>query len=188
MIIANKEAAIQKAIFNVLPECDSFSIMELKNNVLTEKSILDDGKEEEDKSRQFIYAGYDSENELIGFAIPGDQAGFQDIISAMFGYDAVQQTIIGFEVLESKETPGLGDKIFKDAEFKNNFIRLETKPEVLFAKKGEKVKENEVEGITGATISSKAVVELLKNNLNMWQSRIDDYMESKEKNTKKINE
>jgi electron transport complex protein RnfG len=32
----------------------------------------------------------------------------------LFGYDPEQQKIVGFYVLESKETPGIGDKIEKD--------------------------------------------------------------------------
>ena len=61
---------------------------------------------------------------MIGFAIPGSEPGFQDIIGALYGYEANGQTIIGFEVLESKETPGLGDKIFKDPDFQTNFTAL----------------------------------------------------------------
>ncbi len=83
----------------------------------------------------------------------------------MIGYDAVKKSIIGYEVLDSKETPGLGDKIFKDEAFKNNFVELLTEPEILFAKKGEKNKPNQVEAITGATISSKAVIRLLNKSM-----------------------
>lgn len=177
MIIANKEAAIKNAIFQVLPGCDSFDILELRENVLVKREVNED-KKEEDNTSQVIYAGYNAEGELTGFAIPGSQAGFQDIITAMFGYDAVKKIIVGFEVLESKETPGLGDKIFKDAEFQTNFSKLEVDPEILFVSKGEKTKDNEVEGITGATISSKAVVELLNKNLLVWKTQISEYLES----------
>jgi electron transport complex protein RnfG len=96
----------------------------------------------------------------------------------MMGYDANKKTIIGFEVLESKETPGLGDKIFKDIPFKNNFVELLTEPEIKFAKKGEKHNANEVEAITGATISSKAVIRLLNKSMKEWKEPIDNYLKS----------
>ena len=42
--------------------------------------------------------------------------------------------------------------------------------------KGKKSKPNEVEAISGATISSKAVVKLLNQGLDQWQAPIDTYL------------
>ncbi len=176
LIKANKEAAIKRAIFKVLPDCDSYTSLKLENAKLIEKVTDADNKEESDKDELLIYAGYNTSKELIGFAIPGSEPGFQDIIGAMFGYDAAKKVIIGFEVLESKETPGLGDKIFKDDDFQTNFKALTIEPKIVPVKKGEKQKSNEVEGITGATISSKAVVRLLNKTIDIWQTSIDDYI------------
>ena len=176
LIKANKEAAIQRAIFKVLPDCDSFTALVIEDGKLMEKVDGADNKEEPDKEELLVYAGYNANKELIGFAIPGSEPGFQDVIAAMFGYDDSQKIIIGFEVLESKETPGLGDKIFKDADFQTNFTALAVEPEIVPVKKGAKQKSNEVEAITGATISSKAIVRLLNNTMDIWQTTIDDYI------------
>ena len=176
LIRANKEAAIQKAIFNVLPNCDSSSTLKLEDGKLIPK-VADAGGSEESDNELLIYAGFNADKELIGFAIPGSEPGFQDVIGSLFGYDATNKVIIGFEVLESKETPGLGDKIFKDADFQTNFTRLSIEPEIIPVKKGEKQNPNEVETITGATISSKAVVRLLNKTMDIWQTIIDDYIE-----------
>jgi electron transport complex protein RnfG len=68
------------------------------------------------------------------------------------------------------ETPGIGDKIVKDAAFLENFRALEAKPNatgdglenpIVLVKTGEKNNPWEVDAITGATISSKAVVRML---------------------------
>ena len=176
LIKANKEAAIQRAIFKVLPECESYVSLISENGALIEKVEGVDQKEEADKDELLIYAGYNANKELVGFAIPGSEPGFQDIIATIFGYDDVKKVIIGFEVLDSKETPGLGDKIFKDAAFQTNFTALAVDPEIIPVKKGEKQKPNEVEAITGATISSKAVVRLLNKTMDIWQTSIDDYI------------
>ncbi len=183
-IIANKEAAIQRAIFKVLPNCNSYTVLKLEEGKLIE-NIADDNKEESDKEELLIYAGYNDNMELIGFAIPGSEPGFQDIIATMFGYDDTKKVIIGFEVLESKETPGLGDKIFKDADFQTNFTSLAIEPEIVAVKKGKKQKANEVEAITGATISSKAIVRLLNKTMAIWQTTIDDYI--KQNNLRVLN-
>lgn len=182
LIKANKAAATQRAIFKVLDGCDSFTTLKLEDNKLIEK-VVDPNKEEgSDKGELLIYAGYNPNKELIGFAIPGSEPGFQDIIGTIFGYDGTKRVIIGFEVLESKETPGLGDKIFKDADFQTNFTALSVEPEIVPVKKGAKQNPNEVETIAGATISSKAVVRLLNKTMDIWQTTIDNYI--KENNLK----
>ena len=121
LIEANKADAMKNAIFKVLPNCNSFKTLKLENGVLVEQKENEKQKKENDDEALVIYAGYNANKKLIGFAIPGSEPGFQDIIGAIFGYDAVNKKIIGFEVLESKETPGLGDKIFKNADFQTNF-------------------------------------------------------------------
>ena len=43
--------------------------------------------------------------------------GYQDVIRVLYGYSFDTEAIIGIRVLESKETPGLGDKIETDPDF-----------------------------------------------------------------------
>ena len=180
MIQANKEAAIQRAIFKVLPGCTTYSTFKLDGDKLILNVADDSKKEEADKDELLIYSGFNAAEELIGFAIPGSEPGFQDVIGALFGYDAINNVIIGFEVLESKETPGLGDKIFKDVAFQTNFKALAVAPEIIAVKPGTKQGPNEVETITGATISSKAVVRLLNETMDIWEATIDTYIKDNE--------
>jgi electron transport complex protein RnfG len=187
LIKANKEAATQRAIFKVLEGCETFTTLKLENDKLIEK-IVKEGEEESVNDELIIYAGYNVNRELIGFAIPGSEPGFQDIIGTIFGYDGTKKVIIGFEVLESKETPGLGDKIFKDADFLTNFTALAINPEIVPVKKGEKQNPYEVETIAGATISSKAVVRLLNNTMEVWQVVIDNYIKENNLNVADKNE
>jgi electron transport complex protein RnfG len=77
------------------------------------------------------------------------------------------------EVLESRETPGLGDKIFKDEDFVANFRDLAVAPEVVVVKKG-RTRENEVDAISGATISSHAVVRIINRANSRWLDRLPD--------------
>jgi electron transport complex protein RnfG len=77
------------------------------------------------------------------------------------------------EILQSRETPGLGDKIYKDAAFVANFSALSIDPEIITVKKGAKTALNEVDAITGATISSKAVVQIINRGNQRWVPRFD---------------
>jgi electron transport complex protein RnfG len=124
-----------------------------------------------------VFAGYDEQGQFIGFAVTAEEPGFQDIIGGIFGYDPETEQIVGMEILESKETPGLGDKIFKDADFTAFFKALATEPEIVAVKKGERENPNEVEAITGATISSKAVVRMLNKGMGEWEEAMKAYAE-----------
>ena len=177
MIEANKAAALERAIYKVLPGCTSFETLVLTNgklDVVKEVKAAAGGK-----PPKAIYAGHDDAGKLAGFAIPSDEPGFQDVISGILRYQPETKTIVGFEVLDSKETPGLGDKIIKDQAFTVQFESLSVEPEILAVKKGEKKNPNEVEAITGATISSKTVVKLLNKGIGEWKGAIEGYMSEK---------
>ena len=70
-------------------------------------------------------------------------------------------------VLESRETPGLGDKIYKDESFVSNFEQLSVDPEIVVVADGRDA-DHEVDAITGATISSKAVVKIINQANSEW--------------------
>ncbi|MBF0280171.1 MAG: FMN-binding protein [SAR324 cluster bacterium] len=176
IIEANKAKALKEAVFHVVPGCQSFqTLLFVNGKLLLEKAENSENKEKQSGEVEKIFACYDQEKVLQGFAIPGSEPGFQDLIQGIFGYQAEKKIIIGFEVLESRETPGLGDKIIKDKNFIANFTALSVVPELVPVKPGSKQKKNQVETITGATISSKAVVRLLQNSINRWRPAIEEW-------------
>lgn len=171
IIAENKAEALKAAVFEVLPQTESFKAMVLDGNSLRE--LQESEKADEDA---VIYFGYDGAGNLSGIAIPGAEPGYQDLIYGIYGYRPDQKTIIGFKVLESKETPGLGDKILSDPDFSANFTRLLVEPQIEVVKKGEKKSENQVEAITGATISSNAIGRLLQKSVEKWKQPVADYL------------
>ncbi|MHC4711116.1 MAG: FMN-binding protein, partial [Planctomycetota bacterium] len=109
----------------------------------------------------------DESGVFLGWAISGAAPGFQDTIGVLYGYDPVRRLVTGMYILESRETPGLGDKIFKDDDFVGNFSALAIEPEIVIVKDGRDA-DNEVDAITGATISSKAVVKIINEANTRW--------------------
>jgi len=172
-IEANKAEALKQAIYKVLPGCNSYIRLKNLGGQLVEEK--EGGDKKQNKNAEYIYAGYNKAGDLIGFAIPSEEPGFQDLIIAIIGYDPYKKIIIGFEVLDSKETPGLGDRIKADPDFHANFKALAIDPEIVPVKKGKKQNSNEVETITGATISSKAVVRLLQNGMKKWRTPAENF-------------
>lgn len=171
----HRAESLRKAIFQVLPGCTKYQTLELRDGQLVEADAAEQSSSEGEVLPR-VYAGYDASDEFIGFAIQGEEPGFQDNIGAIFGYQPEEKVIIGFEVLESKETPGLGDKIIKDENWLANFKALSVEPTIEVVKEGQGQKPNQVETITGATISSKAIVRLLEKELAEWRPVLEEYI------------
>ncbi len=111
-----------------------------------------------------VYLGYGADERPLGLAIEGGEPGFQDVIRLIFGYEPASGRVLGMKVLESKETPGLGDKIEKDSSFVGAFRGVLTP--LLGVKRDRATgSEGEVELITGATISSRAIVDIINHRL-----------------------
>ncbi|MEA1986395.1 MAG: FMN-binding protein [Candidatus Marinimicrobia bacterium] len=113
-----------------------------------------------------IYKGI-KDDEIIGLVFKVEGGGYQDIISIIVGVSPDFSEINAIKILSQKETPGLGTKIVDDpsndnpAWFTEQFKNLKIEPEIIFVKGKEATKNNEIQAITGATISSKAVVNIL---------------------------
>ena len=164
-ITANKARELREAVFKVLP---GVSLMQ-KLHYDGQRLVIVTGTKNHD---QTIYGGYGENGAFIGYAIPSAGPGFQDTIKVLYGYLPGEQKIVGMEILESRETPGLGDKIYKDAEFVANFDNLTAEPEIVTVKKGKKSAPNEIDAITGATISAKAVARIINEGHARWRDRL----------------
>ncbi len=143
MIKANQQKALKEAIFQVLPQAESFEVI-VKNN-----------KE--------IYKGLDSSGNVVGYAFVGEGPGYQGIIKVIIGADPKLKEIIGIQILESVETPGLGQKITSSS-FREQFHRLDVTSPVKLVKR-KPTSSNEIQAITGATISSQAVVDIVNSTV-----------------------
>ena len=164
-ITANKARELREAVFKVLP-----GVSQMQQLVYRDGELV--ATEERRKDEQAVYGGYDEQGDFVGYAIPAAGPGFQDTIGLLYGYTPQRKLVIGMEVLESLETPGLGDKIYKDAEFVGSFSALSTEPKIVAVKKGTKARPNEIDAITGATISSKAVVRIINETHSEWSERL----------------
>ena len=177
IIERNKAEALQEAIFHVLPNTSTSRTYRLDK--AGDFKLLE-GKAHGEK---LVYAGYGDREELVGLAVEAQGMGYQDVIGLIYGYSFAEEAIIGIQVLESKETPGLGDKIETDPGFLENFEALdvslrddlsELANPVVPVKHGAKTHPWEVDGITGATISSVAIAKILNQSAQYWVPRIQN--------------
>jgi electron transport complex protein RnfG len=163
----NRAEALEAAIYRVLEGATRRAAFVVRDDALAPFEDPGGGLPREEA----VYAGYDAQGALVGFAIPAEGAGFQDTVKLLYGVDVGRRRVIGLEVLESRETPGLGDKIVKDPKFLANFRDLALDPEIVAVKKG-RTRPNEVDAISGATISSNAVVRIVNEANRRWLDRL----------------
>jgi Predicted NADH:ubiquinone oxidoreductase, subunit RnfG len=163
---------MQAAIQEVLKSPARFDTLYLQNGALVRK--LPAGVSQ--KGIERIYLGYDKNGKRIGFAVSAAENGFQDLVTLMFGYDAAQHRLIAMKVIANKETPGLGNKIESDQNFVNGFVNAAAPIKGVKAGSA-KAGDNDVAMITGATISSRAVIRIINNAIARWQPLMDAYRE-----------
>ncbi len=114
-----------------------------------------------------VFVGKDDNGETVGYAFIAEGAGYAGNISIMAGADKKLSELRGLYVMEQLETPGLGNRIAEDR-FQDQFKGVKISPQIEYVKNKKPSKDNEIQAITGATISSKAVVD----NLNKSIARI----------------
>lgn len=168
----NKAEALERAIFKVVPGIETKQTFQLN-----ERGEVVFVNSDEEVEGPVFHAGYTADGSLKGIAIEASGMGFADVLRILYGYDPQREEIIGFHVLESKETPGLGDKIEKDDDFLANFSGLDVglndsktglENTVVPVKSGEKEHPWQVDGITGATISSWAIGDIIGTSTQNW--------------------
>ncbi len=158
-IALNKQRALEKAIFSVLPDASVHANFSAKDGAL--EPLPADAFAEAN-----LFAGYDEEGRLVGIATEGSARGYQDVVRILYAYSPESECIVGITVLQSSETPGIGDQVESDPAFLQNFDCLDAKldaeksrlaHEIVTVKNGKKTQPWEIDGISGATITSVAI-------------------------------
>ena len=106
--------------------------------------------------------------DLVGYCLKVTGSGYGGYMRIMVGIDP-NGVIRGVSVLEHQETPGLGSKIteVRPGETEPWFLKqFSGKPAKTVA-----VKKN-IDAITGATISSKAVTDAVRNAVNDFLAKV----------------
>jgi electron transport complex protein RnfG len=104
--------------------------------------------EGEDKS---FYLGRQGDTD-VGVVAVFSQKGFGGLMKLALGVD-MEGEVTGFKILQHAETPGLGARI-ADQEFVCQFVGKKTNDAFILGE--------DIEGISGATISSESVTDCIK--------------------------
>jgi electron transport complex protein RnfG len=110
-----------------------------------------------------VYDAFDKDGTVAGHVVKATGQGYGDKIELLLGLDPDGKTITGLFILDQKETPGLGNKIVDDA-WRNQYVG-KSSDSPLVVVKGKSADENEIDAISGATISSRAVTDIVNSTI-----------------------
>jgi len=167
-ITAHRAAVLQGAISQVLRDPDHADTLFLVGGSLTTQAPPANG------AAPRIYRGVNATGATTGYAIVASEFGFADQIQVMFGIDVATGELLGLRYLSEKETPGLGDKIEKPPfapQFPGSVVPLRGVKNA--TDKGSD--RSAIVMITGATISSRAVIREINNAVARWKPLIQAF-------------
>ncbi len=164
-ILQNEEDKFNNLVVEMIPDANTTEIR-------LEDVEVESGKGK--KKLTSVREALSSDGTCVGWAFLCEGSGFADKIKLVLTVDAGFEKLKGYGVLSSNETPGFGDKI------KESFYREQFKgapaTELILMKLGKAAdKDSKIVAISGATVSSEAVVTIV----NTFLGQIKKHMQEK---------
>lgn len=143
IIDQNSERRLKNALTEVLPNA------EVNPEPIVEGALFETLK---NKSKlEKLYQAKRSDGTVV-YAAFINIAGYQGVIKALVGFDPTRSEILGANILEHSETPGLGARVAEEETDHKTFL------DGLIGKLKDR---DDYDTITGATISSQAVIDAI---------------------------
>lgn len=174
-VTANKKLALERAVKALIP--DATTVIEYDAS----PTGIHPASGEPPAGAIRFYAAYDRQHQLKAIAAEGAARGYADVVRVLYGYDPQCQCVFGIRVVQMRETPGIGDKVLTDPAFLANFTRLDVSlasdlkamaNAVRTVKHGTKQNPWEIDAISGATITSKAIGRAINDNAQTLLPRL----------------
>jgi len=150
----NRIYKLNRLMGELLPAAKSFELtVEMKVELAKGKRV-----------KSNIYKALSDEGGCVGWAFNCEGPGFQDKIELVVGVDKDLEKVAGFNVLASNETPGFGDQI-KLGYYRSQFVGVPAEKLELVKTGDDERIDSEIVAISGATVSSEAVVKIINLSL-----------------------
>jgi len=162
-ILQNEEDKFNNLVKDMLPDTET-------TKVALENVEVDSGKGK--KKVTSVREALSADGIRVGWAFVCEGSGFADKIKLVLTVDADFEKLKGYGVLSSNETPGFGDKI-KEPFYRNQFVDAPTTELVLLKLGRPDVKDSKIVAISGATVSSEAVITII----NTFMGQIKNHMQ-----------
>lgn len=159
---------------------DIIAMQQKEKNNLARQEVLPSGKEFNKLEKAIsstdprvdveeIFKGLDGE-EVVGYTIKTVTSGYSGAIVVMTGIN-IDGEIEGVKVVSNTETPGLGANAATD-EFEGQYKGKTTDSEIEVVKSPPT--ENQIQALTGATITSAAVTDCVNEAREAYKSLLNE--------------
>jgi Na(+)-translocating NADH:ubiquinone oxidoreductase C subunit len=119
-----------------------------------------------EKNGKTVYKSKDGD---VAFRVSG--SGVQGPISGVVAMRPDLKTIKGITIVHQEETPGLGDRVLEDKTL-DGFKGKSIDPRLRVLASGTAASDNEVQGISGATLTCNAFEKILNGQIREYVSLI----------------
>lgn len=160
-IVERAQKDAESARTEVLPDAETFKPVEGLDKIVKENPELDIVKE--------VYAGFKGD-EIKGYVFGVSSSGYGGEIKITVGID-MDGKITAVKIGENKETPGLGSKAAEEP-FKSQFKGVKPNGPFKVVKTG-KTKPEDIDAISGATITSKAVTRAVQASVDAFSDIVE---------------
>lgn len=172
-IAKQRQNAKFKAITSALPS----DKVRYDNDPSMDTVIIPEWKEKDGTTKEIYLAK--QQGKTVGIAFTSSSQGYNGLITIMIGIEP-NEKLVGIEIIEHLETPGLGSRIENPELFKDQFYGKSIEGSEqgnLMVIKGKRAEKNwEIEALTGATISSNAVVQAINDGLAKFRQYRDQIL------------
>ncbi len=164
-IVQNKIDKRNRLVGILLPDANNFVLLEAEIEI----ESIRGKKEKVEVYRAMSKAG--ESGKCVGWSFNAAGSGFADKIELVVAVDKDFEKLAGFDVLASNETPGFGDQIKYDY-YRDQFAGAPAEElKLVTSGKPENI-DAEIVAISGATVSSEAVVEIINNFLTQIKKQM----------------
>lgn len=162
-IKAQNLQAKMNAYRTVFPGAADFTVDDSLSRLIGESPALLTSKGLSNITVDEALSATDETGSILGYVVVvTTQEGYGGAITLSLGY-SLDGTVYGIEILSMNETAGLGAKA-GGKDFKSQFMGKQVK-EFTYTKTGAQ-NENEIDAISGATITTRAVVDAANSGLS----------------------
>jgi Na+-transporting NADH:ubiquinone oxidoreductase subunit C len=153
----------------IQPKIEFYQEMKLKSSILEAAglSYTEDNLEEvfdnnirEIQKNSFVY--YLTPDDYYVFEFRG--RGLWGMIEGIVTLDSDLETIENIQIISQEETPGLGGRISEES-FLAQFRKKKILPRLLLVLRGKARRVNEVDAISGASMTSEALIKMINESV-----------------------
>jgi len=154
IIEENAARALESSVLEVLPGTATVNMIRRSPDELG----VDDPQEMREKGQEttIIYQGVDEQGQIVGYAFVGEGNGYGGVVRVLVGVDEATDQVLNVKILNHAETPGLGSRIEEEG-FRSQFVGKTVDDPITV--------NQDIQIISGATISSRAVADAVREGL-----------------------